>query len=91
MGVIVMEVNQSKTVSLGEWIGTMLLLIIPVVNIVLIFVWAFGNSKPSKKHFFQAWLILALACIVLSAVFWAVATYVLGWTFQLTDFSGIFN
>jgi len=54
---------------LGEWMITMLLMIIPIVNIVLMFVWAFGgNVNPSKKTYFQAALIWAAIGIVLSII-----------------------
>jgi len=47
--------------KIGDWIVTMLLLSIPIVNFVLIIMWAFGsNVNPSKKSYFQAYLILAL-------------------------------
>ena len=45
---------------LGEWIVAQLLMIIPIVNIVLMFMWAFGsNVNPSKKTYFQSALLFA--------------------------------
>jgi len=44
--------------KLGDWIVTQLLMLIPIANIVLVFMWAFGkNVNPSKKTYFQASLI----------------------------------
>jgi len=52
------------------WIGTWLLLLIPLANIILPFVWAFGRkTNKSKKSFFQAYLIMVLIGIVLAIVF----------------------
>ena len=52
--------------TLGNWIVTMLLMAIPIVNIVLIFIWAFGsNVNPSKKTYFQATLIFLAIGIIL--------------------------
>ena len=53
---------KDDVVTTKEWIITMLILLIPVVNIVMTFVWAFGsNTKPSKANYFKAsilfWLI----------------------------------
>lgn len=50
----IMEENnnelQAPVVSLGEWIVTYILCCIPCVNIIMLFVWAFGgNTNPSKK------------------------------------------
>jgi len=54
---------------LGEWIITMLLMAIPVVNIVLMFMWAFGsNVNPSKKTYFQAMLIWIAVGVVIGIV-----------------------
>lgn len=47
-----------EPVSLKEWIITLLILIIPFVNFIMLFVFAFGNGKESKKNFFKAYLIL---------------------------------
>ncbi len=49
-----------EPVSTGEWMWTTLLMVIPVINLVLMFVWAFGGSaKASKRNFFRAALIWA--------------------------------
>ena len=53
-------------VSVGEWIITAIILAIPIVNIVMLFVWGFGgNAKPSKKNYAIATLILMAAMIVI--------------------------
>lgn len=58
--------NVEEPVSLGEWIGTILLSLIPCVNIVLLFVWAFSSTeKKSKSNWAKATLIiLAIAIVV---------------------------
>ncbi len=62
--------SRELPMTLGAWIGTFLLLLIPVVNIVLPFVWAFGSDvNRSKKTFFQAMLLVNLVMIVLFIVF----------------------
>lgn len=52
-----------EPVSMKEWLITLLIMMIPCVNIVMMFVWAFGNGKKSKSNFFKAELIM-LAVIV---------------------------
>ena len=60
---------------MGEWLISMLLMCIPCVNIVLMFVWAFGSSaKKSKSNYFKAALIMAGISIVLSIVMTVVMT-----------------
>lgn len=47
-----------EPVTIGNWILSMLVMLIPCVNIVMIFVWAFSSSTPkSKSNYFKACLI----------------------------------
>lgn len=58
--------GMEEPVSVGEWLISMLLMCIPCVNIVLMFVWAFGSSaKKSKSNYFKASLICAGIGIVI--------------------------
>ncbi|MDO5058865.1 MAG: hypothetical protein Q4D82_02860 [Neisseria sp.] len=51
----------NETVTVGEWLITMIIGMIPLLNIIMAFVWAFGGgAKPSKANFFKAYLILML-------------------------------
>lgn len=53
--------NLEEPMSVGEWILVMLITAIPCVNIIMLFVWAFGNgTKKSKTNWARATLILAL-------------------------------
>lgn len=55
--------EMEEPMSLKEWLITDLLLLIPCVNFILIFVWAFsGSEKKSKSNYFKAQLIFA-GCI----------------------------
>ena len=58
-----------EPVTFGEWMITMLVMMIPCVNIVMMFVWAFGNGKKSKSNYFKASLAWALIWIVISILF----------------------
>jgi len=63
--------QQWPHMKIGNWMITMLLMVIPIVNIILIFIWAFGrNVNPSKKTFFQASLIYTAIGILLSVIMW---------------------
>ncbi len=58
---------ESDDVTMGEWMWTMLLLCIPIVNFILILVWAFGGGvKPSKANFCKAYLVWMLIGVGLS-------------------------
>lgn len=62
--------NQS-VVSVGDWVITFLLMMIPLVNFIMLFVWAFGsNTAESKANWAKAGLIWYLISIGLVIVFW---------------------
>lgn len=59
----------TQPVSIGGWIGVMLLTCLPLVNLIMLFVWAFSSStKKSLKNYARAALILALIGVVLVVV-----------------------
>lgn len=61
------QVNPPLTV--GQYLGMYLLMCVPILNIVLLFMWAFGHSvNLNKKNYARAVLIL---CAV-SAVIWII-------------------
>lgn len=56
--------DMEEPMSVKEWLITDLLLLIPCVNIILVFVWAFSSSeKKSKSNYFKANLIFA-GCVL---------------------------
>jgi len=65
--------KQQSVVSIGEWVITFILMAIPIVNFVMIFVWAFGGgTSASKAKWAKAILIFWLIAIALAVVFWGV-------------------
>lgn len=68
-----MDQNNSPVVRVGEWVITILILAIPIVNLVMLFVWGFGGgTNPSKANFAKASLIWMAIGIVLTIIFWSV-------------------
>lgn len=58
--------TQFPAVKTGEWIVTLLVSMIPIVGIIMLFVWAFGgNANPSKANFAKATLIFVAIVFVL--------------------------
>ncbi len=61
-------------IGLGGWLGIMLLMLIPIVNIILIIVWACGGCKRvTQRSFARASLIFMAVAIVLSMAIGVVA------------------
>ena len=60
--------NDDSLMSVGDWLITFLLCAIPIIGIIMMFVWAFGDSNPkSKKTWAQAALIFSVIITVLYA------------------------
>jgi len=60
---------REKVYGVGGWLLTYLVMMIPIVNIVMIFVWAFGSkANKNKKNWAIASLIVAAIGIVLSII-----------------------
>lgn len=63
------KVFYEEPVSVKEWVITLLIMVIPIVNLVMIFVWAFGGKqKKSKSNYFKAALIMSGIAIAFSIV-----------------------
>lgn len=76
--------ENQEVISLKEWIITLLIMVIPIVNIVMLFVWAFSDNTPkSKSNWAKAKLVIMLLSflltIVLLILFWgAIAALIVG-------------
>ena len=61
--------ENNRPVGIGDWMITLILLSIPVVNIVLCFWWAFSSgTNPSKANFAKAMLMFMVIVIALYVI-----------------------
>ena len=59
--------QQAPVVSVKEWLLTNLIMMIPLVNLIMMLVWAFSsNTNPNKANYFKAALIL---CAIVMAIY----------------------
>jgi hypothetical protein len=67
-------------VTVGDWVVTLLIMFIPLVNLIMLFVWAFSDgTNVSKANWAKATLIWMLIGIVLGILFWgAIGSMFLG-------------
>jgi len=62
--------NDYRPLTLADWMLTLFITFIPLVNIIMLFVWAFGNNThPSKANWAKANLLWFLIGIVLFIIF----------------------
>ena len=58
--------QQAKVVSVQEWVIALVVMFLPIVNVVMMLVWAFGsNTNPSKANVFKAQLRVTAVLVVL--------------------------
>ena len=76
--------SHSQTISVTDWIIIFLLQIIPIVGLVMLFIWAFGsNTPPSKANYAKANLLLIWMPIILVAIFMVLfGTSITSFTYQ---------
>jgi quinol-cytochrome oxidoreductase complex cytochrome b subunit len=61
---------QAPVLSVKDWVIIFIIGAIPIVNLVMLFVWGFGgNANPNKKNYAKAALIIAAIFIVIYIVF----------------------
>ena len=75
--------ENNKVLSFGEWIITLILTAIPLVNIVVLLYWAFGaNVNLNKKNFSRATLVIAAVGVVIAIIFNVIFAALLFSSFQ---------
>lgn len=65
------DFQNKSIVSIANWVVTMIIMAIPVVNFIMLLVWAFSSSTPkSKSNWAKAALILMVIGFVFIILFW---------------------
>jgi hypothetical protein len=58
------EVKRHSTVGVGNWVGTIILSLIPGVNIVSFIIWIVAGKVPSKRNFAIGALIVSFLLVL---------------------------
>lgn len=78
-----MQEERKPNVSIIEWMGTLLVFAIPVVNLIMAVVWAITAKKKSKRNFALAWLVwFVIFCALLVVTLWFFHQPILEWLAQ---------
>ena len=65
---------QETPVSIGDWVLTLIVLGIPVVNIILYVYWALSDSTaPSKKNYCRACILIVMILSATGLLFGIIA------------------
>ncbi len=62
------DFENNEVVSVREWVATLMLMVVPVVNVVMLFVWAFSNKEltPANKVNWARGSLIVLTALLLS-------------------------
>ena len=72
MEVIDYPTHSQRELSVTDWLITLLITSIPLVGIIMLFVWAFGDNTPkSKANWAKANLLLMVIALGIAALFFA--------------------
>ncbi|WP_195267050.1 zinc ribbon domain-containing protein [Eubacterium sp. 1001713B170207_170306_E7] len=64
------DVPIAKVMGLGEWLLTLFLVCIPIVNLIMLIYWSAANDiDPNKKNYARAQLIIMAIGVVISFMF----------------------
>ncbi|AFA50024.1 zinc ribbon domain-containing protein [Acetobacterium woodii] len=62
--------NDVDLISMGQYIIMFLIMAIPIVGIVMLFIWGFSSETgPNKKNFARAYLIMMVIAFVIGIIF----------------------
>ncbi len=68
---VILNEGYAKTISVGEWIWTLILMAIPLANIIVLIVWSFDEStNKTKSNWARAQLILLAIGAIIYTAFW---------------------
>lgn len=59
--------DRYEPMSVGQWVGTIILSQLGIIGLILLLVWAFGDTPQPKKNFARGYLLAIV--IVLAVVF----------------------
>ncbi|HOZ00809.1 MAG TPA: hypothetical protein PLG20_03260 [Candidatus Syntrophosphaera sp.] len=72
-------VQDAPVISIGSWIGTLLLMMIPLVNLILLIVWAASSSEnPNRRNWAIATLIMYAIGILIAVFAWGAIAATMG-------------
>ena len=65
------EDMSESSVSIASWLGTMIMMLIPGVNVIGVLALAFGSKNENKKSFARAMVLITLIILTVVLVFMA--------------------
>lgn len=61
--------QDEKPMSVGDWLITLIVMSIPMVNLIMLFIWGFGEGNKNRQNYCRAYLIFTVAIFLISIFF----------------------
>lgn len=75
--------NQYRHMTVGSWVGTILLSSLGIIGLIFLFIWAFDGSTPQpKKNFARAYLLVMAIAYALVILFYVIMFATVGGIFS---------
>ena len=63
----------NEVMSVGKWVVTYLIMMIPCVGIIMTFVWAFSSrGNVNRRNYCRAFLIIIAVIVVIYLILWII-------------------
>ena len=84
---------RNRAISTIEWIGIFLITMIPIINVVVLIVWAMSATcRLSLRNYARAMLIVMIVSFILGIITGIAFAGIIRFIFQeITDYSGVPN
>lgn len=59
--------HRPQPLTVGQWVLTLFLLSLPIINFIMLFVWAFGGNRDERENFAKAallWMVLGILLMI---------------------------
>ena len=76
----------TEPLTVGSYLLMFVIMSLPLINLIMLFVWGFGDSNENRKNFARAGLIMIAISIVLSVVLGGIMS---AFMFQMIEESGM--
>lgn len=71
--------NNTPIMSIKDWLITFVIMMIPIVNLVMMIIWAIKAENPNKRNYFIAtWIMFAIMMVLYIILFMVFGSALIG-------------
>lgn len=83
--------ERTENMTVGQWVLTVFLSSLGIIGVILLFVWAFGDTPQPKKNYARGMLIWSAILLGLSILYCIAVFSCMGTIVGSSDWNEIFN